>query len=50
MRATAAARVTRLSAIPDAIFAKVVPLHGTTTKARKRCDPDAGGAARSSPR
>src|SRR3989442_961649 len=44
--ATAAARVTRLSAMPAAIFARVVPLHGTTTTAPKRAEPDAGAAAR----
>ena len=49
-RATAAARVTRLSAIPVAIFASVVPLQGMMAKARNRRDPDAGPAARSSSR
>ncbi len=47
--ATAAALVTRLSAMPVAIFARLVPLHGTTTTAWKRDEPDAGAAARFSP-
>ena len=48
MSATAAARVIRLSAIPAAIFATVVPLHGTITIASNGWLPEAGGAARSS--
>src|SRR5439155_596604 len=47
-RATAAVRVIRLSAIPAAIFASVVPLQGTITIASKRYVPEAGGAAMSS--
>ena len=48
LRATAAARVIRLSAIPAASFATVVPLHGTITIASNGYEPEAGGADRSS--
>ncbi len=48
LSATAAARVMRLSAMPAAIFATVVPLHGTITIASNGWLPEAGGAARSS--